>query len=378
MSFCTFAIFLKANIITPRKKDEERGFKVAKQKDVQPDGQITIDELEKTIQYDEVNVTKGSNVVQSNFLIENKPKMTLDELKMFSTLIATINKEDQDFRKIKLKVTDVIDLWEIPQKNAYRQVKNALAGLLDKKFALERVREDGKLEIEMATYISKFTYVEGDGYATVVVDPMFKPFLLDLREKFTLYGIDDVLKLESSTAIRTYELLKQYEVLGQRSFTVGDYKKKVGIEGKYKGNNSNLKKYVLDRVCEELSSKTSLLTRYDLTGRGEKAVITFVIYKKEAVTSKKAEDKNFGAAEKEILLQLLKDELDMDTVFPDERIKRAVNIATEGLHDRKEIMGRYKVLKDAFLEFEDRRLVTEIKNDWAYFKKVLESKLEFM
>ena len=68
----------------------------------------------------------------------------------------------------------------------------------------------------------------------------------------------------------------------------------------------------------------------------------------------------------------------MDTVFPDERIKRAVNIATEGLHDRKEIMGRYKVLKDAFLEFEDRRLVTEIKNDWAYFKKVLESKLEFM
>ena len=64
MSFCTFAIFLKANIITPRKKDEERGFKVAKQKDVQPDGQITIDELEKTIQYDEVNVTKGSNVVQ--------------------------------------------------------------------------------------------------------------------------------------------------------------------------------------------------------------------------------------------------------------------------------------------------------------------------
>lgn len=350
---------------------------MAKKKEMQPEGQLSLDDLEKSIQYEEINVTKGSNVVQSNFLIENKPKMTLDELKMFSTLVATINKDDQDFRNVKLKVTDVIDLWEIPQKNAYKQVKTALAGLLDKKFALEKIREDGKREIEMATYISKFKYGEGDGYATVVVDPMFKPFLLDLREKFTLYGIDDVLRLESSTAIRTYELLKQYEVLGQRSFTVADYKKKVGIEGKYKGNNSNLKKYVLDRVCEELSNRTSLLTRYDLKGRGEKAVITFVIYKKNEVTARTKEDRIFGEAEKDILMQLLKDELDMDTVFSDERIRRAIDIATEGLHDKKEILGRYKVLKDAFIEFEDRRLLTEIKNEWAYFKKVLESKIEY-
>lgn len=349
-----------------------------KKMDNQQEGQLSMEDLEKEVKFEDVYVTRGTNVVQSNYLIENKPKMSLDELKMFSTLVATVNKDDQDFKNIKVKVTDVIDLWEIPQKNAYRQVKTVLAGLLDKKFPLERIRDDGKREIQMATYISKFTYGEGDGYATVVVDPMFKPFLLDLKEKYTLYGIDDVLKLESSPAIRTYELLMQYELLGQRSFTVEDYKKKVGIADKYKGNNANLKKYVLDRVVQEISEKTQIMTRYDLAGRGEKAVITFIIIKKNDAGIPVNETKSFGEKEKDMLMQLLKTEFDMDTMFPDDQIRRAINIATKGVKDQKDIIGRYKIIGDALLEFRDRKRVTEIKSEWAYFKKILEAKVELL
>lgn len=352
--------------------------KKKKNEEMMPDenGQISMDELEKNVTYEEVNVTKGTNVVQSNFLIENKPKMKADELKMFSTLVATINKDDQDFKNIKLKVTDIIDLWEIPQKNAYRKVKAALAGLLDKKFALERFREDGTKYIEMTTYISKFAYGEGDGYATVVIDPMFKPFLLDLKEKYTLFGLDDVLKLESSQAIRTYELLRQYEVLGQRSFTVADYKKKIGIEGKYKGSNANLKKNVLDKVVVEITEKTQIITRYDIKGRGDKAIINFVIYKKEGTIEPKKSTKDFGKQEKDIVMQLLKDETDMDTVFPDEKILQAINIATEGVKNKSEILGRYNIIKDALATLEDRREVDDVKYPWAYFKKILESKVK--
>lgn len=346
--------------------------------DANKETQLTMEDLEKNVRYEDLNVSKGSNVVQSNYLIENKPKMTLDELKMFSTLVSTINKNDLDLKNIKLKVTDIINLWEIPQKNAYRQVKKALAGLLDKKFALERIREDGKQEIQMATYISSFRYVEGDGFATVVVDPMFRPYLIDLKEKYTLYGLDDALKLESSISIRTYELLMQYEVLGQRSFTVTDYKKKVGIEGKYKGNNSNLKKYVLDRVVKEISENTQIITRYTISGRGEKAVINFVIYKKEVVRGSKKDSREFGQLEKDIIMQLLKDEHNIDTVFPDEKIKRAIDIATQGVRDKDEIISRYKIIKDAYIEFIDRKQLTEIQNDFAYFKAILEAKVKYL
>lgn len=337
------------------------------------EGQMQMEEL--GAKFEEVDIRPTSNIVQANYLIEHKPKMSLDEMRMFETLLSSINKDDQDFKRIRLKVTDVIRLWGVPQKNAYRQVRNSLAGLLDKKFALEYTREDGTKYIEMATYISSFSYGEGDGYANVSIDPLFKPYLIDLKDRFTRFGLASILQLSSPIAMRTFELLMQYVAVGKREFTVADYKKKVGIEDKYKGNNANLKKYVLDRVVVEITEKTQLLTRYELKGRGEKAKIEFVIYKKpDEIKPETKIIKNFAKEEKDILMQLLKNEKDMDVDFPDEKIMQAIDIATTGFKEKKEVLGAYHLITEALTEYRDRKFDTEIKYPWAYFKSILESK----
>lgn len=337
--------------------------------------QLTFDPAVSPV-FEDLNVSSRSNVVQSNYIIEHKPKMTEDEQKMFLTLVATINKDDEDFKPLKLRVTDIISLWGLPQKSAYRRVKKSLSGLLDKKFELERIRSNGTRYTEKTSYISYYAYGEGDGYATIRIDPMFKPYLIGLKnDPYTLFVLGNALRLKGATTIRTFELLAQYAVLGQRVFTVKDYKKKVGIEDKYKGSNANLKKNVLDKVVKQISEKTQLLTRYDLTGRGENALITFVIYRKEKLGGGGPARTDFGTEEKDILLQLLKDETDIGLTFTDDIINQAIEMAVKGAKNEKEMLGKYNVLKTAYEAFEARMLTDDIKHPWPYFKKILENKL---
>lgn len=51
-------------------------------------------------------------------------------------------------------------------------------------------------------------------------DPLLKPFLLELSNKFTSYRLANVIKLKSTYAIRIYELLKQYEDLKERTISL--------------------------------------------------------------------------------------------------------------------------------------------------------------
>jgi len=350
--------------------------------------QLSFDDVESPEVYEDVVFSDDPRVVQHNFLIENKPRMSKDELKMFLSLVSLIGRNDSDLKPIKLKVTDIIDLWggdrkTISPKNGYKQVKKALAGLLNKKFSLEYNREDGTRYIEMATYISSFSYGEGDGYATVKVDPMFKPYLINLNKTFTQFRLREAMNLDTAMAIRTYELLVQYETIGKRIFTVAEFKRLLGIPDKYKGSNSNLKKNILDKVVVEISEKTHLMTRYDLEGRGESAKLSFIIYsKKDTIHSKVPKEnrpgaaKTFGETERDLLFQLVKSEHDMDVDFSDEQIKRAIEIVTAPITDRKEILEAYHVLVDALLEYRDRKLMTKIEHPWPYFKKILDVKFK--
>lgn len=224
------------------------------------------------------------NIVQSNFLIENRPKMTKNELRLFITIISMINKNDSDFDVYEIPVLNFIDLWGLDAKSAYGQVKKALIGLADKKFYLEEIDSRNKKQFIVANYISSGRYSEGDGVAIVEISKCFKPYLLELKNNYTLYILKNVLKLNSVYSIRTYELLKQFESLQKRVFTIDEYKSLLGIQNKY--DNYDLKRKVLDPSKSEINKLTDLTIDYTLTGRGKKAKIEFYITKKEKDTKK--------------------------------------------------------------------------------------------
>ncbi|NGY88129.1 replication initiation protein [Bacillus megaterium] len=96
-------------------------------------------------------------------------------------------------------------------------------------------------------WLSKATYNTNEGTVTVRFDPDLKPFFLALSEKFTRYKLNNVLYLRSDHSIRMFELLKSYEGLSERTFTVDELREKLGLEGKYDVWN-NFKQRVLQHA----------------------------------------------------------------------------------------------------------------------------------
>lgn len=222
-------------------------------------------------------VKENTNIVQANFLIENRPKFTKDETRLYLTIIGAVNKDDTDFKPLEIPVSEFADLWGMDSSAAYRKIKTALRGLVQKEFFIEGINQNtGKKRFLSAAYLSMAAYEEGQGYATVEISQSFKPYLIALKEKYTQYVLENIMNLTTVNAIRNYELLKQYESLGVRIFTVEEYKKALKIENKY-SLNADLRRYVLNPAVEEINQNTDISVEYEIAGRGKKSKIKFTI-----------------------------------------------------------------------------------------------------
>jgi plasmid replication initiation protein len=100
-----------------------------------------------------------------------------------------------------------------------------------------------------------------------------KPYLLQLKERFTKYHLDSVLKLKSFYSIRLYELLKQWETLKTRTVEVQELRNAFGIpDDKYK-QYGHLKKKVLLLAQKEINEKTEVFFEFTEVKKGRKIVM---------------------------------------------------------------------------------------------------------
>ena len=72
-----------------------------------------------------MQVKENTNIVQANFLLENRPKFTLDETRLFLTIIGSINKDDENFTQLEIPVSEFAELWGVESNAAYRKIKTA-------------------------------------------------------------------------------------------------------------------------------------------------------------------------------------------------------------------------------------------------------------
>jgi len=84
-------------------------------------------------------------------------------------------------------------------------------------------------------WLSGVRVLRGEGIVEMEFSPYLKPYLLQLKKRFTSYKLQDVIQLKSAYSVRIYELLKQYETLGQRIFTIDELRYILAIqENEYK------------------------------------------------------------------------------------------------------------------------------------------------
>ena len=216
-------------------------------------------------------------VTKANSLVEASYRLNVNEQRVMALVVAQIHPDDEDFKPYRFKVTELEELVadrERKQQGLYSRVKALTRGLQEK---VLQIREPvGLLQV---SWLSAAQYFEGKGEVELEFSPRLKPYLLQLQERFTSYKLGFVVKLRSRYSVRLYELLKQYETLGKRSFDLEELRRILGITDGELQRWQDFRRKVLEVAQRELPKKTDLGFRYTTRKRGRAvAFVDFEIW----------------------------------------------------------------------------------------------------
>ncbi len=192
-------------------------------------------------------------VRKSNYLIEASYKLSAVEQKIILILASMIRPDDREFKKYLLKIGNIAQVIGLNSNNDYTYIKASTQNLLSKVFTI--TTPDSELQTH---WFSSVEYFETRGDVEFTFDPKLKPFLLQLKERFTTYHLQEAVQLKSSFSIRMLELLRQYEKLGERTFEVRALRDLLGVEEHQYKLYADFKKRVILAAQKELAAKTNI------------------------------------------------------------------------------------------------------------------------
>ncbi|UZS00123.1 replication initiation protein [Chondrinema litorale] len=216
-----------------------------------------------------MSIKKNSLIVKSNDLINSRYSLSVSEMRLILLMVSQVSKDDEDFKTYRVQIKDFIESTgkKKNSQNLYSRAKEYSKQLM--KRVLEIPQENGThLQV---TFLSSALYYPGQGYVDLRFDPSLKPYLLQLKSRFTSYDIRNVLSLRSFHSIRIYELLKQYEKIGNRTFKVDELKEILNIADNY--SNYNLfKRRVIEQAQKELTKNCDITFQFEEIKLGRKVV----------------------------------------------------------------------------------------------------------
>ncbi|MGN4932367.1 replication initiation protein [Bacillus thuringiensis] len=301
---------------------------------------------------------KENNIVsKSNTLIEANSRLNLVEQKILLCLASNIQPNDWDFKTYTFSIKHFHDLLDLNGSTKYSELSKITKELLSKVIEI-RTGED----LMQVSWLSSAIYNRNKGTIDMRFDPLLKPFLLELSNKFTSYRLANVIKLKSTYAIRIYELLKQYEDLKERTISLQNLRYYLDAMDIYP-NYANFKQRVLKPSQKELNQKTDISFEFEEIKLGRKVQkIKFIIY------SQKKKDNNLVHFEKNL------DKFQQPNTF-EQKIKRFEERCKEKIFPK--VLKKWEAHKEIVLEIiEDIRFRSDISSPIGYVEFTLNSRLK--
>jgi len=216
-------------------------------------------------------------VIQHNSIVEARYRLTVEEQRLIKTLVSKIQYSDEDFKTYEIQVLEIARLVGVSDEYYYTKIKNLTKKLISN---VIQFTDDNGNNVQTC-WLSSAVYHKGKGLVSLRFDPILKPYLLQLKSFFTSYQLGNILRLKGMYSIRIYELLKQYEKIGRREFSVDGLKSVLGINSEYK-QYRDFKKFVLAPAQNEISEKTDIVYSTTEITTGRKVVgLVFTINSRE-------------------------------------------------------------------------------------------------
>ena len=207
-------------------------------------------------------------VIKGNDLIEAKRSMHLTgrEKKLVSYMVACISPYDDDFKEYSFPVSQFAEFFNITDKNVNKEYERIATGIMSKPFTVENDREKFT-----ACWLAEAAYDKKTKEMRFRFTPRLKPYLIRLKKYYTRYRMINLIHLENCHSEAMYELLKQFENIGQRRIYLDDLRNMLGLGKKYP-LYSNLRAKVLEPTVSEINEYTDISVSYDEIKEGRKIV----------------------------------------------------------------------------------------------------------
>ena len=229
----------------------------------------------------------GKWVVKSNDFVQARYDWPVLTHRILTMMTSQINMRQEEFEMQRINIRDVIRLSGTNSQAIYDRVRPIVKGLT--KISIEIETDGGNEEgekIESINVISKARYYKGKGYLEARFTRDMRPFLLQLKKRFTKYELKQLMQLESKYAVRMFELLKRWE--GNRrggkeavfDVSLEEMRDFLKLEGSY-AQVTDFRRYVLDRARKDLKEKLNIWFDYKQIKKGRRITGFKIIIRKD-------------------------------------------------------------------------------------------------
>ncbi|PWK17093.1 replication initiator protein [Arcicella aurantiaca] len=218
-------------------------------------------------------------LIKTNPIINAKFDITAVQMKVFLKVVASIDQSGDEMPEISISIKEFQEFVGGKAKNIHSYLQDELTKLRKK----DLYYEDDRIRLE-ASFFSSIIYHKKEGYFTFEFSKNIKPFLLQIKDNFTVLDIRNIMYLDSIYAIRFYEFCKEFERFRTFEFEVDELKEKFGLTDRYK-NYFDFKLKVISQARAELIKNSELYFDFEEIKIGKKVVrLKFFIYKNKPST----------------------------------------------------------------------------------------------
>ncbi len=206
-------------------------------------------------------------IKKANQLIESRYRFDIWETRFFLSILSQIKRDDDDFQVYRVWYRDVIKAFNLKSNQSYNLLREAAKSIMSKSFYVSYEKEGTAREVQYHI-LRKIDYMkdgqegsasENQEYIDVTIEQEMKPFFLQLQRNFTAYDLRNVVKL-GAYPIRVYELLKQYESIGERTIDIEEIKRMFEISKEYP-RFPDFFRWVIKPAIKEINDHTDIQVR---------------------------------------------------------------------------------------------------------------------
>jgi len=349
----------------------------------------------------------GKEIVEKRHVLNEliKTGMTLQEMRFLAIYLAKINARDISTRVFSLPINDFRAIMGFGRINV-TQIKKTSDNLLCKLIHIPdgnggyeafQLFKKCKVSKENSSY-----YISFDAHDDAV------KLIFDFKEKYVKYELWNVLSLKSANHFRMYEILKQYEKIGVKKFTVSELRRLLGISPDTHARDfSTFRQKVIDSSKNALEKYTDISFTYSTetasnVTRPVTSGVIFNIFKNEPKSKTIYDD--FVKSKTAILPGIIADEQQLyfaefendrlgflaeacDHEFNENQMEAIFNLLVEIIpchlptHKHTDIeMERYHYLRRAYTEFNCKADAKDkngspVLNRFAYFLPILKGNI---